>query len=282
MDAVDLIIECPSRSDDARVRGPPVGRRPEPRDHRRAGATRPSGPAPHRRRLPHRGRPAGDEPSRLARPPDHPADRRGGQAAAVDPRGDGPRDIVDPRHGTAGVTRGGGRRLRADGRDPAAHRRAAGGPQCRGTSGRLGDPRRAGAGDDRRCRAGEDGASIDGGPGDGPGRGGHRAVLRARRARGDHGPAASSRSRRRSRNSSTTWSSPRWPTATTTTAISSCATSCTGRSRPRSGGGSTHGPASSGRRWRVPPRSTRRSTTSGRAFAARRSMPPWRAPARPR
>ena len=34
--------------------------------------------------------------------------------------------------------------------------------------------------------------------------------------------------------------------------------------------------------WRVPPRSTRRSTTSGRAFAARRSMPPWRAPARPR
>ena len=70
--------------------------------------------------------------------------------------------------------------------------------------------------------------------------------------------------------------------ACTTSAISSCATSSTGRSRPPSGVDSMPGPASSAPSWRERRRSTPRSTTSGPACAARRSRPRSWAPARPR
>ena len=81
------------------LRGPPVGRRPQPRGHRRAGPplARPRAPADWRHIAP-TSVAAGLEPARLAVAAGHAADRRRGPARAARRGRDGARHDAHPRH----------------------------------------------------------------------------------------------------------------------------------------------------------------------------------------
>ena len=230
-----------------------------------------------------RGSAEGHEPPSLALAPDHPADRRGGAPRPARPRRDGPGHDPAARHRPAGAARRRTRGVRADGRHPAAHRRAARGAQRRGAGRRHRDPRGQRPRDDRGCRHRPDRPAVAGSAGDRARRGGHRPVLRAGCPGRDHGPAAG-----HDRGSAPGAGRPVRPgrrpasAGCTTSATSCCATRCIGRSPPRSAAAITRERASSVHGWRAPRRSTRPSITSGPVSAGRRSRRPSPGRARPR
>ena len=127
-------------------------------------------------------------------------------------------------------------------------------------------------------------------------------AIARRRPRRSPGPARSSAAASCPRSSPTSWTcraealddplqelvdhvlldAARHPRASSTSAISCCATRSTAASRSATGAGSTPGPASSGRGSRASRRSTRRPTSSAPASARRRSRRPWPGRARRR
>ena len=192
MDVVELILASLARPTMLVVRGPPVGRRPEPRDHRRA---RPRDPATGRccscgdYRTDEA--PPGTSLARLAVAAGDPADRRGAPARAARPR---PRP---PSSRRSSSTPGCRRRARSS---AAVYERTDGIPlhieellgamsaEARADGRAIREATRPGHDRGRRPRA----ARATGRPRrrPRPGRRGHRPLLRARRPGRDHGRAA--------------------------------------------------------------------------------------------
>ena len=148
------------------VRGSPVGRRPEPRDHRRARATRASATRADRRRLSDRGRAAWDQPARLAGRGSSPSasPRRSGSAADARPRPPSSTSLIldtglpAPRDVAAAVYE------RTDG-IPLHIEELLGALSAEARADGSADPRCAGPRHDRRCRPRSDGLPLERGPG---------------------------------------------------------------------------------------------------------------------
>ena len=273
-------------ADAARLRGPPVGRRAQPRGHRRARAPRARAAAAPARRLPARRAARRIGPPRVAGEADQPAARRGGPAQAPHAGRDGARRHADPGDRPAGAARGVQRRVRAHGRHSPPHRGAArrAGRRGRGRTAAPSAPPRFRTRSRTRCSRASGACRTT--RARSPGRGPSSVAASCPRS----SPAAwivrSPTSRRRSRS----WSSSRSCTrstssiaASTTSATSSSGTRCTRPWGRPSCAISTPAPPSSGRCWSARRRSTRRSTSSGPACARRPTGRRWpgRAPRAP-